>query len=217
MMQPTSKSAWRHKKSPTTELDPHDKVSTEDSHEDITENAGYAATKEEEGEVDPMITSPAADPPNSRHSVDETQNPHGSPHVNSVALLSKYALDPVQPTASNEDWLRSKTSRLLGLVDDDDEDALTKDSFASRADINTHQSPPEQIQRRRGSEASTQTDEVPESKSSGKDESLTRREELPKTARLFVRNLAYAINSQELRDFFQPYSHGSVEGVSPLW
>lgn len=107
---------------------------------------------------------------------------------------------------SDADWLRSKTSRLLGLVDDEEEAQVKAPSPASEDD--SDKQPVTKI---------TQPEEVPES--SGEEEEIEEERdydadmELIRTSgRLFLRNLAYGATDADLEPVFAPY--GKIDEVS---
>lgn len=117
-----------------------------------------------------------------------------------------------ESTASDVDWIRSRTSRLLGLVDDDEDgvklvndsplDAIREIEIGGQPQLDTTQ---------QTSDAGSQTD----------DEILDQNEatalpveETISTARLFVRNLSYNTSQADLRDYFG--QHGAVSEVREL-
>lgn len=115
--------------------------------------------------------------------------------------------EAVFPSASDKDWLRSRTSRLLGLVDDDD-------AIGSKTLLNDDDSKKpekivvaEQLDRRKMSDASIQTDEEPkvqppvvENFEGG-------------TGRLFVRNLSYTTTEDDIRKHFEFQDYGPIDEV----
>ena len=122
------------------------------------------------------------------------------------------------PAASDDDWLRSRTSRLLGLVDDDDND----DALEARPLLQTGaESPkdpvvPKQPQERGTSDAGVQTDEdshKPDAPIS--EQNFTGIENTgASTGRLFIRNLMYTTAEHELREHFEAQNYGPIEEVS---
>jgi multiple RNA-binding domain-containing protein 1 len=112
-------------------------------------------------------------------------------------------------TKTDEDWLLSRTSRLLGLVDDEDEaglqtvphlnDAEFQDGGASDADDVDPQTSNSQIQIK------------PENLRSRKDVSDVNIDMIRKTGRLFVRNLPYDASESDLEPLFSPF--GMVDEV----
>lgn len=122
--------------------------------------------------------------------------------------------------ATDDDWLRSRTNRLLDLVDPDDP------TFATRNTAVVDASQPPRIPttgRPRHEEAQHDTtvdnkDEPAEPEDGDTAETL-----IQKTARVFVRNLPYTATEDNLRTRFQ--SFGAIEEVckpsssclSPSW
>lgn len=130
--------------------------------------------------------------------------------------MSDPSVKNLNATISDSDWLRSRTSRLLGLLDDDDDDVqsrndddrqLSKLSSTHRAATSSPISGASSIQN--GGDA-TESQAI-------LDESLNQAAETPNTAeegRLFVRNLTYTATEEDLRGHFEPY--GDLSEVNPL-
>lgn len=110
--------------------------------------------------------------------------------------------------ASDADWLRSRTSRLLGLMDDDDVHftALPEDHPTEKRGLSEV---PELVKEGSLSDASAQTDEEPEVKGA------TLENQAVRNGRLFVRNLTYTTTEEDLRKHFEDRGHGTIEEVSP--
>lgn len=118
--------------------------------------------------------------------------------------------EPLNETlaASDSDWLRSRTSRLLGLVDDDDvrptarpEDAPTEKTGLAQI--------PELFKEGSLFDASVQTTEEIEV------EGAILENEPVGIGRLFVRNLTYTTTEEDLRKHFEDGGFGTIEEVSP--
>lgn len=109
--------------------------------------------------------------------------------------------------ASDADWIRSRTSRLLGLVDDDDlqPTALPEDASTEKVGLTEV---PELVKERSVSDTSVQTDEELEV------ERAILGNEAAGNGRLFVRNLTYTTTKEDLRKHFEDGGHGTVEEVS---
>ena len=105
---------------------------------------------------------------------------------------------------SDADWLRSKTSRLLGLLDDEEQAELDRKKEAVRLNGEV-QSPPDQGTASRGDKgiggAPVRTPDV--------DINV---DNIRSSARLFVRNLPYDTMEMDLEAIFAPF--GKVEEVS---
>jgi multiple RNA-binding domain-containing protein 1 len=118
-----------------------------------------------------------------------------------------------QPAVSDLDWLRSRTSRTLGLQSDSEESDNEKSAESESED--ERQSTPV---------SSDDETEEPSNKeiSSPAEVAATTEPDAPtvsaaeakiiKTGRLFVRNLVYGITEEDLRNVFSP--HGQIEEVS---
>ncbi|KAK0865420.1 Multiple RNA-binding domain-containing protein 1 [Friedmanniomyces endolithicus] len=109
-----------------------------------------------------------------------------------------------KPTASDADWARSRTSRLLGLVDEDEEEVMQRNERLSAdmedspppatRDSNPQQAP-DNTAHTSAEPAATSTidpdsDNIPSAQS---------------TNRLFVRNLPFNVQEDDLTAEFEPY------------
>lgn len=118
------------------------------------------------------------------------------------------------PAASDEDWLRSRTSRLLGLVDDDE-------SHESRYLPAVEEKAPDDLGAliqpcgKESSDAIVQTDEMINKADVVAAEQVTSDVENPSTGtgRLFVRNLMYTTTELDLRKHFDALECGPIEEV----
>ena len=123
----------------------------------------------------------------------------------------------VSTATSDADWLRSRTSRLLGLVDDEDTGVLAhtsnESSWQKTGDIGLSM----QREQSQTSDTSVQTDEEPmkEAPAAATLSTLETPEDSSTTGRLFIRNLPYSIAEEELRALFAPY--GELEEVGLLF
>lgn len=124
-------------------------------------------------------------------------------------------LSDALPAASDADWLRSRTSRLLGLVDDDE--ALDREASPKQDEV--HQVTHAVVE---GAKSSGNTDEGNQMnhEASGASETAmaspsagVEDRELG-NGRLFVRNLTYTTTEEELRQHFAAGAYGTVEEVS---
>ena len=109
---------------------------------------------------------------------------------------------------SDADWLRSRTSRLLGLMDDDNVQvtALAEVAPSDKANLSEV---PELVKDDSVSVASVQVDEDLGIKGAILENNTV------DNGRLFVRNLTYTITEEDLRRHFEDQGHGNVEEVSP--
>ena len=113
----------------------------------------------------------------------------------------------IAPPPSDADWLRSRTSRLLGLVDDDEHKAS-----------NTRPGSPTPVQTKviqQMPDAGSQTDaELAEGATEPTTHPEPKADQNLVTGRLFLRNLSYTTSEDELRQHFAKY--GIVSEVSAL-
>lgn len=120
---------------------------------------------------------------------------------------------PQVPTteATDDDWLRSRTSRLLDLVGPDDPGFVTRPAPSARAVAPPAPKPQEQPH---GDGAA---DAGPARASPGKDETTGRAPQPVDKTRLFLRNLSYGVTEDDIRDHFSTF--GTLEEVcmSPFY
>ena len=123
-----------------------------------------------------------------------------------------------QPAVSDSDWARSRTSRLLGLLDDEEEEAATR--HEDRAESEASDDEPDLEKR----SAELQHPKEPESSiptppSDAQDEihdldNDTETGAVRSSMRLFVRNLPYDVQEKDLEAEFE--SFGDLEEVCHL-
>ncbi|KAF9875895.1 pre-rRNA processing protein [Colletotrichum karsti] len=112
---------------------------------------------------------------------------------------------------SDDDWLRSRTNRLLDLVDDDEvpQPPAQQDSgetVGSTPALN-HEGPAEGSEKPKSeTEAGAEAEDAPvpseEKPAKDEDDALAT---IKRTFRLFVRNLAYTVREDDLRDHFEQF------------
>lgn len=125
--------------------------------------------------------------------------------------------------STDADWMRSRTSRLLGLLDDDEEDAVGRtiqkpepeESSRTTAKHGTDPNLPVLHERPAEAPVKSHSAEVtavvtPEEG----DVETSEHQAIGKSGRLFLRNLAYTITEDDLRSLFDP-SH-NIEEVSMI-
>lgn len=120
----------------------------------------------------------------------------------------------LQPTSavSDSDWLRSRTSRLLGLVDDEEDTHpnQTAKDFSNEVEDG-------RLQRRQGTYIEIQGNGDSVGKKAIRED--TAPEECTNDAsvengRLFVRNLAYTVNTDDVRQCFTGHGELTEVGIS---
>ncbi|KAI0009419.1 RNA-binding domain-containing protein [Xylariaceae sp. FL0662B] len=153
-------------------------------------------------------------PTKSHHKEEDTAMDHEPPGEQELPVAeSTGSTIPVNTAATDDDWLRSRTNRLLDLVDD--EDAMPSvipprrspvpmpsgdhgDLEAADAAIEEGDNIDNQIEPSDQDEPGTENhDDILES--------------IRKTSRLFVRNLPYSATEDDIKSYFERY--GSVEEV----
>ena len=133
---------------------------------------------------------------------------------NMISIVDEVLKPPVRapPPPSDEDWLRSRTSRLLDLVEDDDtlvskiELARDEEKEAERV-VTSESSVSKKVKDQGGQE-----DEEPKG---GSSTPMNPRSDTSNTSgRLFVRNLPYTATEEDLKRHFESDGHTSITEVS---
>lgn len=121
---------------------------------------------------------------------------------------------------SDADWLRSRTSRLLGLLDEDEEEQKTQnrdsagDSEQGRSGFSEDRAPKsEEVDNKLDSSAGPQDDRY---KHSDSPEVNGDEETIRQTGRLFLRNLSYNVSEDDLRDHFSQFGSLDEVGLEPI-
>lgn len=109
-----------------------------------------------------------------------------------------------QPAATDDDWLRSRTNRLLDLVEDDDV-PVAPVSAAKNPAVEKRDSPVAMEQQPEPTKSSDEP--VVESGSSEEDK-------IRETGRLYLRNLHFEVTEEDIRTQFSKY--GSLDEVSRM-
>jgi len=123
-------------------------------------------------------------------------------------MSQESAIAATAPNATDDDWLRSRTNRLLDLMDPEDivggrPDASTSHNIEPVAETNTSADPP------------VESDDIPiEETGEEVEEEIVDAtiEAISTNGRLFVRNLPYSASEDDLRKHFEPF--GSLEEVN---
>ena len=122
------------------------------------------------------------------------------------------------PPASDADWLRSRTSRLLGLIDNDDDTVQANLQKAEKSLLGeAGENQVSSLSDDREIAAVSQvyeddkgTDATPEQ------EFPARERESILTGRLFIRNLTYTATEKDIRAYFESHGYRELEEVSFL-
>lgn len=121
------------------------------------------------------------------------------------------ASQEVAPAATDEDWLRSRTNRLLDLVDADD--------LPAAATVNSERVPPstgaepsgEPVQAAAETSPHVAADDTASHAEAGHREDASAEDVIRRTARLFIRNLPYTATEDDLRAELEKF--GTVQEV----
>ncbi|KAL8832773.1 MAG: hypothetical protein Q9191_000043 [Dirinaria sp. TL-2023a] len=116
----------------------------------------------------------------------------------------------LETATSDAAWLRSRTSRLLDLVEED-ETLVSKAPDLNDGERNSRIDPPAPsvLDISTQTEAQLTTEIFPDETLKGP---KLERAELD-SSRLFIRNLPYTTTEKDLREFFDSYDYGSIEEV----
>ena len=123
---------------------------------------------------------------------------------------------------SDADWLRSKTSRLLGLLDEEEQDEFDQHKAEAPADSASPSSSAGDKSPPVGSESRTEaieniapnvTDVDSEPRGAPESPEDPNLDLIRNSARLFLRNLAYDTTEADLQPLFERF--GKIEEVSP--
>ena len=114
------------------------------------------------------------------------------------------------PQATDDDWLRSRTNRLLDLVDPEDLPLEpTGDTSNTRvAEATVDQQEPQEAEKPRQEAADETANDKMEVDEPEKDSTV---ESIRRTSRLFIRNLAYGATEDDIRECFKKF--GTIEEV----
>ncbi|GBF62397.1 multiple RNA-binding domain-containing protein [Trichophyton mentagrophytes] len=118
---------------------------------------------------------------------------------NDVDAVNANEENPVQQ--NDDDWLRSKTSRLLGLLDDEDE--MAAETWKGKPSEDARDKPPVPAKTSSTKAAAEEEESVPEPPPDANIESIRL------TGRLFIRNLPYNASEDDLNAAFSRF--GKIE------
>lgn len=127
---------------------------------------------------------------------------------------------PAQGPVSDADWARSRTSRLLGLLDDDEEEEelgrpKAREESTERSDLeDAPPARPAAAQPVREAEQPAQSEKSNEQPDITQDEASTEPAGVRASMRLFLRNLPYDVQDDALQSEFASY--GNLEEVSNM-
>ncbi|KAI1375433.1 RNA-binding domain-containing protein [Hypoxylon crocopeplum] len=201
-------------------------ITAESADEPPTKYAALAAdggASDDEYEVVPTLRKKSQPPENTKLIISMTERPSGpvqgevdaaeSPSVKQEPVAAISTESAAHVAATDGDWLRSRTNRLLDLVDDEDVVPTTtpsRDPPSVRP--NQEQEQPEVVDAtvddNQDMNDQGQKSDSDEPDTESKDDGL---DSIRKTRRLFVRNLPYSAAEDDLRSYFEQY--GEIEEV----
>ena len=137
-----------------------------------------------------------------KHTVPSTVT-SAAPTVPAV-VIAEVVVASTAPDATDDDWLRGRTNRLLDLMDPEDIPAITKEVVsADNSVIEIATEEPTEL------EDSPVVEESHEEHEHEKPDPVI--EAIQSSGRLFVRNLPYSASEDDLRKYFEPF--GALEEV----
>lgn len=209
VMQPPSKSKiWENQDAPIPQVSAHpiphaeNTMTPEARHDERYEYVPTKRKKERKSERDSVVPVEPLVPVNVP-GMDARTVPTDL-HFSQEATLEPFTSSIA---ASDADWLRSRTSRLLGLGADDNVQptALPEDAATEKIGLSEI---PELVKEGSVSDADAQTDKELEVKGARFEN------EAAANGRLFVRNLSYTTTQEDLRKHFEDGCLGTIEEVS---
>ncbi|KAM0288055.1 hypothetical protein ACHAQH_000123 [Verticillium albo-atrum] len=159
-------------------------------------------------------------PPPQTAPVEDNEDMVASPQVVESTSDAQAASKPMAAAATDDDWLRSRTNRMLDLVADDEEIPLPapqKDPREEPVDqpMEDVAAPEDDSQEASSGDSKPQPSEVPAEEAPKAAPAQSDKEvainTIRQTARLFARNLAFSVSEDDLREHFEQY--GEVEEV----
>lgn len=132
--------------------------------------------------------------------------PTPAPVISEQPIISAEAVaEPLVPNATDDDWLRSRTNRLLDLMD-------PEDIVGGRIGGSTSQNIEAVAETSASVEGPVNLDEETiEEEQEEEEKPDPTIEAIKSNGRLFVRNLPYSASEDDLRQHFEPY--GALEEV----
>lgn len=134
---------------------------------------------------------------------------HPSAPADASALKESKDL-PDKPT-SDSDWMRSRTSRLLGLLDDDEEQGLQESTKNETLNDDIDVPPSESVMQEH-STATVNDISAASENDAADDNGDNTIQAIKESQRLFIRNLSYKVTEEQLYELFKQF--GRVEEVS---
>jgi multiple RNA-binding domain-containing protein 1 len=222
VMRPKSKKRAREEDGPDGTRQHHEpdvqiqpNVIVEDPSDDEYETAPRQIKKpqmDEEPSKELLGTSSASDePPEEEYDKGEGQA--------AIEGDSNIVQSPADHTpVSDVDWARSRTSRLLGLLDDDEEEQPaakpgSNDAPSDSDDVDLVEGTSKDMPNG-ATESSIPTPPSDHTADESKPHGNSEVEGIRSSMRLFVRNLPYTVSEQDLEAVFETYGH--LEGVSSV-
>ena len=216
VMQPPSKSkTWQNQAAATQDVT--------DSTMEILERENDGAGSDEEYEPVPKKLKSEGKSDGNTQVLEPQERDAGPPQPEETMERARIGteedrqeLPDALPAASDADWLLSRTSRLLGLVDD--VDALDREASPQHEEV--HQKVTQLLvegpKSLGGADEETQMKhEVNEANDRAVASPSTEVEDTKiSNGRLFVRNLTYTITEEELRQHFAAGGYGTIAEVS---
>jgi multiple RNA-binding domain-containing protein 1 len=199
----------------TWENDDVAQANTEAPVDDENQITIEAGASDDEYEVVPRkakrtkVDAPPAEQQPAETSVDEAETPTANAEEDAQQDAAP------QGPVSDADWARSRTSRLLGLLDDDEEEEENNRPKARAASVSSTDME-DVVPTKSGPSKATTTTDTPAPAAATEEPVQPEADAEPTgvraSMRLFVRNLPYDVKQEDLESEFASY--GNVEEVS---
>jgi hypothetical protein len=104
---------------------------------------------------------------------------------------------------TDQEWLRARTSRTLGLVSDSDDSDVEGDPQSDNESLSSDE--PSTVQKEESTPVTPPATSPSDTAPRPSENTSTAESKILKTGRLFIRNLVYGITEADLRKIFSPY------------
>lgn len=129
-----------------------------------------------------------------------------------VQAPAETVVEPIEPSATDDDWLRSRTNRLMDLMEPEEIAASSGAPAATNVDKTKNRDVDMTLQEAMVEEPVQNNDELSFEGFEDDEKPDPIVEAIKLNGRLFVRNLPYSATESDLREHFAKY--GSLEEVS---
>jgi RNA recognition motif-containing protein len=111
--------------------------------------------------------------------------------------------DTEKAPMTDQEWLRARTSRTLGLVSDSEDSDVEGDPQSDNESLSSDES--STVQKEESTPVTPPETSPSDTAPRPAENKSTAESKILKTGRLFIRNLVYGITEADLREIFSPY------------